>query len=209
MIIFWKFSENNNNRSRNILRQFGLLWKLPPRRRASVKSPLGFCPARRKETPRSSSDSNSIKVPFICRGGPSNRLGREREAEKASRFAQQLRGPTFAGSCMDSPSVPTPPHPPPPPPVHTCSCLQQMFEVNPLSLPSSSSSSSSHKPKKKNKKDTQKLPLAALRTPRPGEWEGEFREEEQRREMLVGKRGRNCVRREYIFFIPAQVSFAS
>lgn len=39
----------------------------------------------------------------------------------------------------------------------------------------------SHKPKKKNKKDTQKLPLAALRTPRPGEWEGELWEEEQRR----------------------------
>lgn len=63
----------------------------------------GFCP---RGDPRSSTDSNSIKVPFICRGGPSNRLGREREAEKASRFAQQLRGPTFAGSCMDSPSVP-------------------------------------------------------------------------------------------------------
>ncbi|KAK5847934.1 hypothetical protein PBY51_017023 [Eleginops maclovinus] len=106
-------------------------------------------------------------------------------AEKASRFAQQLRGPTFAGSCMDSPSVP-PLCPPPPPTVHTCSCLQQMFEVN--LPPPSSSSSSSHKPKKKkNKKDTQKLPLAALRTPRPGEWEGGFREEEQRREVLVGK----------------------
>lgn len=159
----------------------------------------------RRRPSRSSTDSNSIKVPFICRGGPSNRLGREREAEKASRFAQQLRGPTFAGSCMDSPSVPpeTPSHHPstPPPPVHTCSCLQQMFEVN---LPPLPPSSSSHKPKKKNKKDTQKLPLAALRTPRPGEWEGEFREEEQRREMLVGERGRNCVRGgglENIYFL--------
>lgn len=147
----------------------------------------GFCP---RGAPRSSPDSNSIKAPFICRGGPSNRLGRAREAQKASRFAQQLRGPTFAGSCMDSPSVPTPPlpPPPPPPPVHTCSCLQQMFEeVNLPSFPPPPASSSSHKPKKKNKKDTQKLPLAALRTPRPGEWEGGFREEEQRRERLGGK----------------------
>lgn len=112
----------------------------------------GFCP---RGAPRSSPDSNSIKAPFICRGGPSNRLGRAREAQKASRFAQQLRGPTFAGSCMDSPSVPTPPlpPPPPPPPVHTCSCLQQMFEeVNLPSFPPPPASSSSHKPKKKNKK---------------------------------------------------------
>lgn len=140
-------------------------------------------------SPSRSPDSNSIKAPFICRGGPSNRLGRAREAQKASRFAQQLRGPTFAGSCMDLPSVPTPPlPPPPPPPVHTCSCLQQMFEeVNLPSFPPPPASSSSHKPKKKNKKDTQKLPLAALRTPRPGEWEGGFREEEQRRERLGGK----------------------
>lgn len=99
--------------------------KLPRSRQIAA----GFCP---RGDPRSSTDSNSIKVPFICRGGPSNRQGREREAEKASRFAQQLRGPTFAGSCMDSPSVPPllPFSPPPPPPVHTCSHLQQMFEVN-------------------------------------------------------------------------------
>ncbi|CAB1421186.1 unnamed protein product [Pleuronectes platessa] len=65
----------------------------------------GLCP---RGDPRSSADSNSIKVPFICQGGPSNRLGRASEAEKATRFAQQHRGPTFAGSCMDSPSVPAP-----------------------------------------------------------------------------------------------------
>lgn len=63
-----------------------------------------------------------------------------------------------------------------------------------------STSSSSHKPKKKNKKDTQKLPLAALRTPRPEEWEGEFREQEQRRRGRV---------KGYIFYIVAQVSFSS
>ena len=79
------------------------------------ESPLGFCPRAGggEETPslppslsRGGADSNSIKVPFICRGGRSNRLGRASEAQKARRFAQQLRGPTFAGSCMDSPSVP-------------------------------------------------------------------------------------------------------
>lgn len=53
----------------------------------------------------------------------------------------------------------------------------------------------SQKPKKKNKKDTQKLPLAALRTPRPGG------EESGRKENRAGK----ALRRELISFIPTQV----
>lgn len=73
---------------------------------------------------------------------------------------------------MDSPSVPS---------TLLLHLLFPQFTHVPASnkcLKPPPTSCSSHKPKKKNKKDTQKLPLAALRTPRPGEWEGE---EEQRR----------------------------
>lgn len=60
-----------------------------------------------KEPLADRADSNSIKFPFICPGGQSNRLGKKKK-KKAKRFAQQLRGPTFAQSRMDPPSVSLP-----------------------------------------------------------------------------------------------------
>jgi len=73
------FSKQKEHQSEEHWRSFKTMGRLPTRRHASVKLAAGLCP---RGDPRSSTDSNSIKVPFICRGGPSNRLGREREAEK-------------------------------------------------------------------------------------------------------------------------------
>lgn len=161
----------------------------------------GFCPTG---DPRSSSDSNSIKVPFICRGGLSNRLGGFEggtESFEVCSTAQRshlywvLHGFTICGA---------PPHPPPPP-VHTCSCLQQMFEVTP---PPSTSSSSSHKPKKKNKKRHTKASPGCPQDSQARRVGG--------RKNRGGEGGGNvCVclggggRLKNIYFIPAQVSFPS
>lgn len=110
--------------------------------------PVQFLPIR-------NTDSNSINVPFICRGGLGNRLGRG----GGSSEVPPMLGPARIHHLCPLPSTTSSSssqftHVPP-----SDKCSKQTLLPPPLS----------HKPKQKNKKDTQKLPMAALRTPRPGE----------------------------------------
>lgn len=74
----------------------------------------GFCPWG---DPRSSTDSNSIKVPFICRGGPSNRLGRERRQRKLQGLLNSSEVPPLPSPAWIHHLCPLPTSPPPPLPL--------------------------------------------------------------------------------------------
>ena len=142
-----EYSNVNNIRWRNLV-----FWSFSLTGETSTTLPCihqiatRLCP---RGDPRSSADSNSIKVPFICQGGPSNRLGRERESELQRKLqgllnsteVPPLPGPAWIHHlCRPPPSSPSspsshmflpptnvrskpppplPPLPPPPPPRHT------------------------------------------------------------------------------------------
>lgn len=126
-------------------------------------------------------------------------------------FARQLRGPTFAGSCMDSPSVPPPHH---------------LYLLQLTHVPASNKCSEqplllllllsplSHKPEK-NKKDTQKLPWLPSGLPgqESGREDSEKRYRERKERLVRMRRGGRaadpnlCI---YLFILHlnfAQVSF--
>lgn len=159
-----------------------------------------------REQNLAAADSNSIKLPFICRGGRSNRLGRAREvcsAAQRSHLHWVLHGFTICAphpptlhppSSSSSPSshMFLPPTnvrsnpPPPPPPRHTSQRRRikkthKSFPWLPSGLPGQGSGRENSE--KKNRGG--------------GCWE------ERGEELCV------CVCWRYMFFIPAQVSFTS